>query len=728
MGEVDAATLTYTDTSATTEGMHYYRVTAFDGHTPRNESWFADTAAPGVNLSVDTTVANAWYVNDTQTTNDTYCSAIGYDTNSGLSAAKPKRTLAAVMPFLTVGDVVYIDAGNYSAGVTIDTNNVTIAGAGKTRTLLVPGAAAHLISVTDRSGVTLRDFACTGASSATYDGIALTRASGASVRQVVSYRRRYGLALLGCTGVTVYNCDLVENNSRGIEIDSSVGSGNAIDSSTFIGNSMMGIWVEGGVCGNTFTNNRFIGGNTPSAVLVSGNADSHTFRNNTFTGNNSGMQLSGCHNVLLENNTFSGNSTRELYLSDGADGNIVRSNRLISTSTVAVTIDASSNNLFAQNHIATTSGYGVVVSGASAADTFDRNNIIAANGRALVDSSTAGLTLDARRTWWGTTDSTVIRGYLSGSDSANVLWQPYRLGWVDTATGADSVAPAAPVTVTAGGMTGGCTVTWTTSGRDENGTAGATDTAGFRIYRSLTADTGVWQQIGSAAATANSYTDSGMTTDEIRYYRVTAYDNHATWPNESFYSDSVASAAPLYLGPTWYVSSDTGSDTSGSGSPLRPFRSIFRALQTAGSGETVCLMACANVWSESVVVTKDTVTITGLDVNRAVLMPSGNFSAVSATGRSGVRISNLTCTGIATNYSGIILTTATNCSISDVRISHSFYGVRLSGCSGIVVTGCRIDSCVNSGASLSNTSQSRIANNDFMVSNQPFVYLSGTST
>ena len=40
---------------------------------------------------IDTTGPNVWYVNDTSTLGDSFTSAVGYDTNTGLSAAAPRE-------------------------------------------------------------------------------------------------------------------------------------------------------------------------------------------------------------------------------------------------------------------------------------------------------------------------------------------------------------------------------------------------------------------------------------------------------------------------------------------------------------------------------------------------------------------------------------------------------------------------------------------------------------
>jgi hypothetical protein len=84
--------------------------------------------------------ATNYYVNDASSTSDTYCSAIGNNSNNGLTAGTPKLTLKNLwMTYgpsgtnvLTSGDVIFIDAGTYSAtgGASVDEAgfNITVAG------------------------------------------------------------------------------------------------------------------------------------------------------------------------------------------------------------------------------------------------------------------------------------------------------------------------------------------------------------------------------------------------------------------------------------------------------------------------------------------------------------------------------------------------------------------------------------------------------------------------
>ena len=101
---------------------------------------------------VDTSLPNAWYVNDGSTAGDVYYSAAGDTANHGLTPDKPLYRPGQVDHLLTAGDTVYVDAGMYyepdsvtvtcsfvmitgkdSASTVIDFNN-TVAGANRALT------------------------------------------------------------------------------------------------------------------------------------------------------------------------------------------------------------------------------------------------------------------------------------------------------------------------------------------------------------------------------------------------------------------------------------------------------------------------------------------------------------------------------------------------------------------------------------------------------------------
>ena len=107
--DLSASQRTYTwDTSGYPDNFHgLWRVVAADGSA-------GDTNDVPFALRNH---AHAFYVNDTVTSDDVYCTEPGDDSHDGLSTATPKRTLQALLNeyHLQGGDTVYVDSGTYAS-------------------------------------------------------------------------------------------------------------------------------------------------------------------------------------------------------------------------------------------------------------------------------------------------------------------------------------------------------------------------------------------------------------------------------------------------------------------------------------------------------------------------------------------------------------------------------------------------------------------------------------
>ena len=84
-------------------------------YSQRDQSIMGETMRPFILRNGGTI---PYYVNDTLDDGDVYCTAAGNDRNDGLTPATPKATLQAILDAYELGDadVVYVDAGRYSAG------------------------------------------------------------------------------------------------------------------------------------------------------------------------------------------------------------------------------------------------------------------------------------------------------------------------------------------------------------------------------------------------------------------------------------------------------------------------------------------------------------------------------------------------------------------------------------------------------------------------------------
>ena len=111
--------------------------------------------------------ATTYYVNDAFTTGDIFCSAIGNNTNSGLSPALPKASLSNLWStyssVIVSGDIIKIDAGTYTNDININVtkSGVTFEGASLSATVFDNNLAAvhtNYFMYIGASNVTLKNF------------------------------------------------------------------------------------------------------------------------------------------------------------------------------------------------------------------------------------------------------------------------------------------------------------------------------------------------------------------------------------------------------------------------------------------------------------------------------------------------------------------------------------------------------------------------------------------
>lgn len=245
----------------------------------------------------------------------------------------------------------------------------------------------------------------------------------------------------------------------------------------------------------------------------------------------------------IESNTVSGNrlGIRLISSSDNNDivGNIIRNSQ-----SYGVELNASSDNRLYQNTFDSNGSWAVYLTGTSANDTIEKNNFERSQG--LPDSVAFNNTSNGfnfRRNWYGSADSGVIGGQFAAAGFQDTItYIPFRLGLVDTALYADTVAPRAPdtVAVTAIGDTS-LRVSWSVVTASEEPEA-ALGLSAYRVYASRNRDTTLWVKRGDVASASQIFVDSGFGPAETWYFRLTAVDG-SSLENQSFLSDSIIGAA-----------------------------------------------------------------------------------------------------------------------------------------------------------------------------------------
>jgi len=234
---------------------------------------------------------------------------------------------------------------------------------------------------------------------------------------------------------------------------------------------------------------------------------------------------------------------------------------------------------------------------------------------------------------------------------------PYRITQIDTATGADTVAPASPAGLIFSGSFNSCIILWTAVAADEDSGA-LTGLNGYKVFRvhssgcRANGDTDNWEALLIAVLNFSdtSYFDSGLINGDTYYYRVTAFDTHisggTTFINQSWYS-SIASGfptVPVYTGPNWYVNAFTGGDTAGkcNGSETYPFKTISKALSLAASGDTI--FAADGIYNENVNINLNNFALIGQSRENTIIN-AGGTTLYAGQDKSNVTIKNFKITG-----------------------------------------------------------------------------------
>lgn len=289
------------------------------------------------------------YVNDGSAINDVYCSAFGNDTNSGLTAASPKLTLAAAYAIATSGDIIYVDSGTYISTGTIafNKNNIQIIGAGAANTIFESGS----VSGTVRWGnLTANDAIFKGIQITKYDcasdGIAMTISSGTGIifDQVIIYANvgsggQGSLYISGSTtSVTIKNSSLPCNRVASANYGGALKINNAtvnIENCSMNNNVISAldggaILIQGASANVTITNSTFDANGATTGGAIAHKGGTLTILNSCFDSNITaglGSTFGGGaiiispsvdSNVTISNCSFSNNSTTETSSDGGA--------------------------------------------------------------------------------------------------------------------------------------------------------------------------------------------------------------------------------------------------------------------------------------------------------------------------------------------------------------------------------------------------------------------------
>jgi len=163
--------------------------------------------------------ARVYYVNDSSTGNDAWCSNVGDDANDGLSVSTPKLTVQGILSEydLEPGDVVRIDTGTYNL-----TNDITVTAAdgGSTAAPVVFEASPYGVVINRNYPTSGYAWYINGAGYVTIRTAVGTNGPGMVQQWMKITGANYGLYLQSGNYTTLNRLDVWSNNTYGVRVSS----------------------------------------------------------------------------------------------------------------------------------------------------------------------------------------------------------------------------------------------------------------------------------------------------------------------------------------------------------------------------------------------------------------------------------------------------------------------------------------------------------------------------
>ncbi len=306
-------------TSITPGGTYLVEITSdqYTGLTATSAQPFTITAPVSI-----------YYINSSTVNVGGYTTAVGNDSNNGLTPATPKASIAGVLAayHLTVGSIILVDAGTYTL------NNTLVLGATASG-IIIEGynnpAYPNLSSIFNRGNSGSDAIDVSGATNLTLESLTIT---GGAVGI-------HALDSSGSTNLTVSNCIVYGNSSTGVTIGSADNGANVVNNVLYgqpdVGSSAAqpygiitgggnGIYVSGiNVSGNTVYDSSSYG------IYLSGYTESTTVANNRVYGNGYGIYAYTYSSGLSTQSTISNNTVFSNSTGIYAEGDVVASQNTV---------------------------------------------------------------------------------------------------------------------------------------------------------------------------------------------------------------------------------------------------------------------------------------------------------------------------------------------------------------------------------------------------------------
>lgn len=261
-----------------------------------------------------------YYVNDSITNNDVWCTTNGNDTHNGLSAGFPKRTITNLISTYSLGsnDIIYVDTGTYTEGVFMTNTSgkpngcIKFIGAGisnKISHLTGLGGSGAPFRIESSKYIKINGFRLKSSPYLDYGILVDNSKFIVCTNNIIISNGHGGIRFNYVTNSLIINNDIMYNfrtaNGWGIIINQ--GLSNQIISNICVNNDECGIIIENDsfytvVDNNTISNHNKVM-NQSAGIRILGVSTAYNYmNNNTIIRNEIGIHLSGTRYNFIKNN------------------------------------------------------------------------------------------------------------------------------------------------------------------------------------------------------------------------------------------------------------------------------------------------------------------------------------------------------------------------------------------------------------------------------------------
>jgi YVTN family beta-propeller protein/parallel beta-helix repeat protein len=216
---------------------------------------------------------------------DIYINQTGWWRAGGAFNASSTRIQAAI-DNATDGDTIYVNAGNYSENVNVNTA-VTLQGAGAGVVNVTAALASDHVFVVTRDYVNISGFKVTGATGDNKAGIYLqSGVDNSNISDNNASNNFVGIWLSSSSNNNTLTNNTANSNSNGIWLYSS--SNNTVTNNTASSNRDIGIFLQGSSTNNTLTSNT-ANSNNNYGIYLQSSSTNNTIYNNYFNNTNNAV-------------------------------------------------------------------------------------------------------------------------------------------------------------------------------------------------------------------------------------------------------------------------------------------------------------------------------------------------------------------------------------------------------------------------------------------------------